>query len=38
VLAGAFPYPSVVVYVLLLWVLVVSIALATESAKRKPTT
>jgi hypothetical protein len=36
VLAGAFPYPSVVVYLLLLWVLIVSVAIATES--RQPQT
>jgi hypothetical protein len=38
VLVGAFPFPSVVVYLLLLWVLIVSVALATDSASRKPTT
>ena len=37
VLAGAFPFPSVVVYVLLLWVLIISVVLATESATRTPT-
>jgi hypothetical protein len=37
VLVGAFPYPSIVVYLLPLWVLIVSVAMATEPAARKPT-